>query len=125
MSKNTNIVRVTPTKSKFFRYWFEFLQPFHKLSTKEMDVIASFLNFRYELSKVIRDNDVLDKVVFSNDIKKKVREECNIQTPYFQVIMSNLRKSGVIQNNRINKKFIPNIEEDAKEFRLILHFDLQ
>ena len=125
MSKNTNIVRVTPTKSKFFRYWFEFLQPFHKLPPREMDVIACFLKHRYELSKVIRDDELLDKVVFSEDVKKKIREECNIKVQHFQVIMSKLKKSGVVKDNKINKKYIPNIEEDAKEFRLIFHFDLQ
>ena len=125
MSKNTNIVRVTPNKSKFFRYWFEFLQPFHKLPPREMDVIACFLKQRYELSKVIKDEDLLDKVVFSDDVKKKVREECNIKTQHFQVIMSKLKKHKLIEGNKFNKKFIPNIEEDAKEFRLIFHFDLQ
>ncbi len=125
MSKNTNIVRVTPQKSKFFRYWFEFLQPFHQLPPREMDVIASFLKHRYELSKVIRDEELLDKIVFSDDVKKKVREECNIKTQHFQVIMSKLKKAKLIENDKINKKFIPNIEEDAKEFRLIFHFDLQ
>lgn len=125
MSKNTNIVRVTPTKSKFFRYWFEFLQPFHKLPPREMDVIACFLKHRYELSKVIRDDELLDKVVFSEDVKKKIREECNIKVQHFQVIMSKLKKSGVVKDNKINKKYIPNMDDDAKEFRLIFHFDLQ
>lgn len=125
MSKNTNIVRVTPTKSKFFRYWFEFLQPFHKLPPREMDVIACFLKHRYELSKVIRDDELLDKVVFSEDVKKKIRKECNIKTQHFQVVLSKLKKSGIIKDNKINKKFIPNIEDDATEFRLIFHFDLQ
>ena len=125
MSKNTNIVRIAPDKAKFFRYWFEFLQPFHKLPPREMDVIATFLRERSDLSAVIRDEDLLDKVVFSEEIKRKVREECGIKAQHFQVIMSKLKKSGIIVNNKINKKFIPNIEEDAKEFRLIFHFDMQ
>jgi hypothetical protein len=122
---NTNIVRVAPTKSKFFRYWFEFLHPFHKLPPREMDVLAAFLKHRYELSKIIRDEELLDKIVFSDDVKKKVREECNIKTQHFQVVMGKLKKAGLIQGDKINKKFIPSIEEDAKEYRLIFHFDLQ
>lgn len=124
MAKNTNIVRVTVNKSKFFRYWFEMLAPFHKLPARDMDIIAEFVKQRHELSKVIRDDDILDKVVMSDEVKKKVREVCGIKTQHFQVVMSRLRKVGLIQNNRINKKYIPNIEEDGKEFRLIFHFDM-
>lgn len=125
MSKNTNIVRITTPKSKFFRYWLECLAPFHKLPSRDMDVFASFLKQRYELSKVIRDNDILEKVLFSEDVKKKVREECNMSQSHFQVVMSKLRKSHLVEDEILNKKYIPDIEEDGKEFRLIFHFDLQ
>ena len=77
MNKNiNNVIRVpTSLNGKFFRYWFEFLQPFHKLTNREIDVIASLVKQRYELSKVIKDNALLDKIAMSEDIKKKVREE--------------------------------------------------
>ena len=82
--KPDNIVRVPCSlDNSFFRYWFMFLQPFHKLTDREIDIIASFVKQRYELSKVIKDNDILDKVTMSEDIKKKVREECHITLPHF------------------------------------------
>ena len=88
MKKPNNIVRVPCSLSgSFFRYWFKFLEPFHKLTDREIDVITSFVKQRYELSKVIKDNEILDKVTMSEDTKKKVREECNITLPHFQVIM--------------------------------------
>ena len=88
MKKANNIVRIpTSLNGKFFRYWFEFLEPFHKLTDREIDVITSFVKQRYELSKVIKDNEILDKVTMSEDTKKKVREECNITLPHLQVIM--------------------------------------
>ncbi len=125
MSNNTNIVRVVSSKSKFFRYWFEFLAPFHKLPPRERDVIASFLKHRFELSKVIRDEELLDEVLFSTEVKRKVREDCGITAQHFQVIMSKLKKENLIEDNKINKKYIPNMGEEAKDFRLIFHFDLQ
>ena len=74
--KANNIVRIpTSLNGKFFRYWFEFLQPFHKLTEREIDVITSFVKQRYELSKVITDNEILDRVTMSEDTKRKVREE--------------------------------------------------
>ena len=61
----------------------------------------------------------------SEDIKKKVREECDITLPHFQVIMSKLRKNRVILDGRINPRFIPNIIEENGSFQLLLLFDLK
>lgn len=124
--KANNIVRIpTSLNGKFFRYWFEFLKPFHKLTERDIDVITCFVKHRYELSKVIKDDDILDKVTMSEDTKKKVREECNVKLPHFQVIMSKLRKSKVILDNKINPKFIPNIDEETGNFKLLLLFELK
>ena len=124
--KANNIVRIpTSLNGKFFRYWFEFLQPFHKLTEREIDVITSFVKQRYELSKVITDNEILDRVTMSEDTKRKVREECGITRPHFQVIMGKLRKSKVIIDNKINPRFIPNVDSESNNFQLLLLFDLQ
>ena len=109
----------------FFRYWFEFLRPFHNLTNREMDVITSFTKYRYELSKVIKDDKILDKVVMSEDTRKQVRDDCKLSLPHFQVIMGKLRESKVIVNNKINPRFIPNIKEEDGSFRLLLLFDLK
>lgn len=126
MGKINNVITIpTSTEGKFFRYWFEFLRPFHKLTDREIDVIASFVKQRYELSKVIKDQELLNKVTMSEDTKKKVREDCNISQAHFQVIMTKLKKSKVIDNGKINPKFIPRIDEGAKNFQLLLSFELQ
>nr|UWG27148.1 MAG: plasmid replication protein [Bacteriophage sp.] len=126
MKKANNIVRIpTSLNSKFFRYWFEFLQPFHNLTNREIDVIAAFVKQRYQLSKVIKDDNILDKVIMSEDTKKKVREECNITLPHFQVIMGKLRKNKVIVDGKINPRFIPNIDEETGYFQLLLLFELK
>ena len=126
MQKASNAVRIpTSLQGKFFRYWFEFLTPFHKLTSREIDVIACFVKHRYELSKVIKDEELLDKFTMGEETKRKVREECNISLPFFQVIMSKLRKNKVIANNRINSKFIPNINEEESAVSLLLLFDLK
>jgi len=78
MSKNANIVRITIPKNKFFRYWFECMYPCHKQPSRYMDIYSSFLKYRFELSKVIKDEEILDNVLFSDDIKKKIRGDCNI-----------------------------------------------
>lgn len=126
MKKPDNIVRIPCSLDKsFFRLWFKFLEPFHKLTDREIDVAASFVKQRYELSKVIKDNEILDKVTMSEDTKKKVREECNITLPHFQVIMGKLRKNKVIIDGKINPRFIPNIDEETGIFQLLLLFELK
>lgn len=125
MAKQVDSIVRIPCKvdGKFFRYWFEFLQPFHNLTEREMDVITSFVKQRYELSKVIKDNEILDKVTMSEDTKKKVREECDISLPHFQVIMGKLRKNKVIIDRKINPRYIPSVDEENGSFKMMLLFD--
>lgn len=125
MAKQVDSIVRIPCKvdGKFFRYWFEFLTPFHNLTEREMDVITSFVKQRYELSKVIKDNEILDKVTMSEDTKKKVREECDISLPYFQVIMGKLRKNKVIIDGKINPRYIPSVDEENGSFKMMLLFD--
>ena len=125
MAKQVDSIVRIPCKvdGKFFRYWFEFLTPFHNLTEREMDVITSCVKRRYELSKVIKDNEILDKVTMSEDTKKKVREECDISLPHFQVIMGKLRKNKVIIDGKINPRYIPSVDEENGSFKMMLLFD--
>ena len=126
MGKINNVITIpTSTEGKFFKYWFEFLRPFHKLTDREIDVIASFVKYRHNLSKVIKDPDILDKVTMGEDTKRKIREECNITQAHFQVIMTKLKKSKVIDNGKINPRFIPRLDDNTNNFQLLLSFDLQ
>lgn len=120
-----NVIRIPTSLKSFFRYWFVFLRPFHQLTDREIDVITSFAYERYQLSKVISDSEILDKVVMSEDTKKKIREENNITLAHFQVIMGKLRKNKVLLENKINPRFIPNVTSDSDPFKLMLLFDIK
>lgn len=123
--KMNNVIRIpTSLSTSFFRYWLEFLKPFHNLTDREMQVASSLLKKRYELSKVIQDEVILDKVVLGEDTKKSVRQECNITLPHYQVILGKLRKSKVIIDDRINPRFVPNVTDENGSFRLLLNFEL-
>ena len=121
-----NVVRI-PCKLdySFFKMWFMFLQPFHRLTEREMEVATSFVKQRYELSKVVSDNNILDRLVMSEDTKRKVREECNIALPHFQVIMGKLRKSNIVVDGKLNPRYIPRVIEENGSFKLMLLFDFQ
>ena len=124
--KPNNVIALKSSLSgRFFRIWLEFLRPFHKLTERETDVMAAFLKQRFELSKVVSDQEVLNKLTMSEDTKRKVRDDCNISQAHFQVIMTKLKKSKMIDNGKINPRFIPRVEQDAKSFQLLLSFELQ
>lgn len=121
-----NALRIpTSLKGRFFRYWFEFLRPFHNLTEREIDVISCFVKHRYNLSKVISDPEILDRETMGEVTKRKVREECNISIAHFQVILGKLRKSKIIEDGRINPKFIPNIVEGENNLKLLLYFEFK
>lgn len=127
LGKANNIVRIPATlKGSFFRYWLEFLHPFHKLTDREMDIATEFLRHRFELKKSIQDDALLDRVTMSEDVKKRIRAACKITTPHFQVVMGKLRKSKFIDNGRINPKFVPKgVADKDKGFQLLLYFDFE
>lgn len=120
-----NVIRIPSTLDSIFRQWLEFLEPLHYLTQREIDVSSAFLRERYDLSKSISDSALLDKVVMSEDSKRKIREKCDITLGHFQVIMGKLRKHKIIVGGVLNPKFIPNIIEEDGSFRLMLYFDFK
>ena len=112
----------TSLKGKFFKQWFKFLLPYHGLTDRVMDIAAAFLLKRYELSKVISDTNILESVLMNEDTKREIREMVDIGHQHFQVIMSKLRKTKVIIDNRLNPRFIPNVKEENGSFKLLLLF---
>ena len=124
MEKPNNIIEISTSIKDLFRYWFMFLEPLHNLTNREIDVITAIVRNRYELSKVVKDNVLLDKIILNDESKQKIREECNISQAHFQVIMTKLKKSKMIENGNINPRFIPRIKDETKGFQLLLTFEL-
>ena len=125
LSKNSNVARVPCALDiGFFYKWLSFLTPFHKLTKSERQVLASFLNKRFQLLQLVRDENILDGLLKSIDIRKEIREEINMTIPQFNILISKLKKSGVMKDNKIDKHYIPNIQLDTDQYRLILIFDI-
>lgn len=122
-NKPNNIIRVQIDSKDFFRFWLMFLKPFHKLTNRELDVAARFLKERFELSKAVSDYNLLNRIVFNEETKRKIQEECGLSKAHFKVVFSNLKKNKVIVNGEINKKLIPNIIKEGDMFQLLYVFD--
>lgn len=120
---NNVVIIPSSLDTDFFKWWCIIFRPFIKLTNREIDVVASFLKQRWELSKHISDVAILDTMVMSEDTRRKVMEECNITLQHLYVVMGSLRKNNIIVNNAINPKIIPNIREDDNgRFQLLILF---
>ena len=122
-NKINNIIKIPTSLDNFFRYWLEFLKPFHNLTNKEMEVAAKILQYRYNLSKVVSDEEVLGTLLLSRENRKKIREDLNITAAHLQVILSTLKSVGFIKENSVNPRFIPRLNNE-KQFNLLMSFDL-
>lgn len=106
----------------FFKWWCMFLRPFVNLTKREIEVVACFLKQRWELSKEISNPAILDEMMASEKIKKRVLEECNITQAHFYVIMSTLRRNKVFVNDTLNPRLIPNVK-NGENFQLLILFN--
>ena len=121
MYKPNNAFNVPVSSTlEFFKWWCIFLRPFVPLTERETDVVASFLKQRLELSKIISDPGILDIMLMDSKTINKVVEECKITKQHFYVVMSSLKKKGVI-DGKISPKLIPNLKEDGI-FKLTILF---
>lgn len=121
--KPDNVIRVPCNLDSLFRYWLDFLAPFHKLTSREADVATAFLKERYALSKVILDKDLIDRTLMSEESQRKLKQECSLSNQHFQVIKSKLKNKKFFINDKINPRLIPMVKEDNGLFQLLLVFD--
>jgi len=122
--RNINIKRIHTSKKQIFRYWLEFLKPYHKLRAKEIEALGLMLYYRYELSREVLKPYLVDKLLFSTDTRKQIRADLgNMDPKVFNNLLTALRKKGVLsKDNEINKGLIPNMSEDG--FKLVFNFEI-
>tara|TARA_R110002051_G_scaffold278448_1_gene339820 strand:+ start:259 stop:627 length:369 start_codon:yes stop_codon:yes gene_type:complete len=120
-----NIKRIHKSKKTIFRYWLEFLKPYHKLRTKEIEALALMLYYRYELSREISNKDIVDIVLFSTETRAKIRKELGgMGQKVFNNLLTSLRKKKVItKENKINPVLIPMMTEEG--FKLVFNFEVK
>lgn len=120
-----NIKKIRTDKRSIFKYWLRFLKPYHKLRPKEIDALATILYYRYELSRDISNEDMLNTVLFSTPTRNKMREDLgNMGQKIFNNLLTSLRKKKVLsKDNKVMKALIPNMTEDG--FKLIFNFEIK
>ena len=121
---NINVKRISTSKKEIFRYWLEFLKPYHKLRQKEIEVLSLMLYYMYELSREVKNPKLVNKLLFSTETRNQIREDLGgMGQKVFNNLLSSLRKKKVLSaNNVINPVLIPNMTEDG--FQLIFNFEI-
>lgn len=95
------------------------------MTDRQISMAAQFLKIRFELSKSISDEALLDENVMSDSTTKKVKEACNVSYAFFQALMGDLRKHHFIEDGKINPRYIPKITSSQDTFTLMVLFDIK
>ena len=134
-----NVQKILPVdcsgEKDFFDLWIEYLTPKHHLTKSEQKFLAACLRQRYELSKGISDENVLDETALNEIYRTKIRKELNISTQQMQNVIAKLKKlhiliprnfpfSDKLSYYKIAPSFIPSYKED-ESFLLLLVFKNQ
>lgn len=122
--KNSKVANINIKLKDLFFKWVEITKPFHYLTGQQQNVLALFLFHHYNYKQDITNQKILWKIIFDYDTKMLIKEELNLKDAGFQNIMHQLRKKGIIIDNKINPNFIPSLEEGAKNFKIIFNFNI-
>lgn len=78
----------------------------NELTISEIEILSYFLYYN-EKYKSIKEDEVRYELLFSTSVKKKIREEFNIDSQKLETYLNKLRKKGVVtSNNGINPAFV-------------------
>lgn len=116
MAVNISISEVDTGLKDFFNYWLIFTRPMHGLAPKEMESLAVILHKRYELSRVITNEDRLNTFLFSSEIRAEMLKELKMKSTDFSCLLTKYRRKGVLsKSNVINPVFIPELAITNKD----------
>lgn len=110
------------SRKLFFKHWLRLTRPFHKLTNKEIDVVALLLYYHDEYKNETKNKKMLWKYVFDYETKMLIKKELdNMKDQILQNILTSLRKKKVVINNKINPVYIPDIKKGTDNFKIIFN----
>ena len=91
--------------------YLQILNPVLKLKDKEIEVLSSFLSIWYKN----KNNDNIEKLLFSTPIRKMVRNSIGMSEASFNNHITMLRKKKIIVDKKINNSILKNIKNTGIE----------
>lgn len=117
-------VNISSNLLMFYKYWLELMRPFHKLTSKEVGILAYILMKRYEFAESIADERLINKLLFSSEFKAEMRKDLSLTSTHLHVVLNSFRRKQVITAEGINRRFIPRLDGTKSEYALVFLFDL-
>lgn len=124
MSSNVKSLNMNVDLKKLFNLWLNITSPFHNLTKQQIDVLALLLYFHKKLESEITNKKILWKIVFDYETKQKIKEELDISDASLQNVLTSLRKKNIISNNQIVSTYIPKIEKESSNFKVVFNFNI-
>ena len=115
---NRRIVRIPCDEDSFYRYFVELLNPIVKLRKRELDVWAQLLYYNNEYKGL--GEEIRFKMVFDYETKSKIAKDLNISMDVLNNNLSELRKKGIVVDNKIPKGYQVYLENN--EYNLTFNF---
>ena len=91
------IVKVNTATLGFSKAWLTLFNGSLKLTDRELDLLSVLLDKYMEFRDEGLNEPFLSKFVFSTETKREVQATLDINSAYFQNIVSNLAKKGVLE----------------------------
>lgn len=95
---------------------------FHKLKGQSLDLMALLITEYIRLTQLGVESDMAYQMIFSKEMKYRFRETLGIEAARFNNILSSLRKSKLINDNRIHSSLIPLVIDN--QIKLLYVIDL-
>ena len=114
-------------KDLFFK-WLDITRSWHNLNNQQQQLLALLLYYHYLYKQEITNEKILWKIIFDYDTKMKIKEDDvfdnNLSDNSFNNLLSQLRKKKVVVDNKIAPRFIPEIDNKSKQFKVIFNFNI-
>lgn len=121
----SNVIECSGDRLKL---WLQFINPAFHLSKKELSLLGNLITSFIEISKSQPDEWIANKLLFSTESRKAIKEKMKIKNNYFDVLLNRLKKQKVVLESgeydnrkiRLNKKVIPKADSDGNINLLVL-----
>lgn len=119
------VANINTNLRKFFHHWLLVTHPLHNIGKTDRSVLAELLYYRYLLSQEVNNEELLNKLLFDYEIKNKICEAVGIPKERLAIVLSTLRKVGIVKGRTLNKHYIPELKVGDNSFVMAYKFKIE
>jgi hypothetical protein len=124
--KNTNVKTFDVTLEQFFRVWLLLLKPFHKMTNKEMDIVAYLLYRRHNLMLKVKDEKLVNQLLIDTEVREEIKKKMGYSNnQVLSNMLSELRNRKILIGDSVTRVLIPNVEDGADVFQLVFNLNIK